>query len=356
MKRLSRGTATQPTALIHHVREIQLRLLATVAVLLGGMVAGYFFYEPLFAFIKAPLDAPLHYMSPAGSFTFIIKICLVVGIVAALPVAVYNVIMFVQPALSKQLSRLRVYVTTLASLALAGGGAAFGYFVILPLSLRFFYKFQVEGLEAIISADEYLRFVIGVIVTFVLIFQLPLLMSLADHIRPLPPRKLLKAEKYIIVGSVFIGVIVPFALDPAIQLLIASPIIVLYNLSIVLVLAQQFFRKRRGKSKKRSDPRTEPEKTYISPGIPLVPEPEPAPVPVIADPAPEPMPPTTSHPRSVDGMLRTSRPVRTLVPERPQLHPAPRATTPPKKPLAMDIHPIPAQRRPSITIPSSATN
>lgn len=320
------------------------------------MVAGYFFYEPLFAFIKAPLDAPLHYMSPAGSFTFIIKICLLVGVVAALPVAVYNVIMFVQPALSKQLSRLRVYVTTFASLGLAGGGAAFGYFVILPLSLRFFYKFQVEGLEAIISADEYLRFVIGVIITFVLIFQLPLLMSLADHIRPLPPRKLLKAEKYIIVGSVFIGVIVPFALDPAIQLLIASPIIVLYNLSIVLVLAQQFFRRqRKKKSKKQSEPRADPPiKTYISPGIPLMPEP--APVPAVADPAPEPTPPTSSYPRSVDGMLRTSRPVRTLVPERPRLRPAPRTTAPPKQPLAMDIHPIPAQRRPAITLPGSATN
>jgi sec-independent protein translocase protein TatC len=239
-----RGGTKQPTMMIHHVREIQIRLLAVVGVLLVGMIVGYMFYEPLFEFIKAPLNAPLHYMSPAGSFTFIIKICLMVGTIVTLPVAIYNAIMFVQPALAKQLSKARIYFTTLASLVLAAGGAAFGFLIIIPLALRFFYKFQVDGLVAIISADEYLRFVVSVIITFVLIFQLPLIISLIDHITPLQPKKLLKIEKYIIVGSVFIGVVVPFALDPTVQLLIASPIIVLYNLSIVIVMLQHAFRRR----------------------------------------------------------------------------------------------------------------
>jgi sec-independent protein translocase protein TatC len=248
--------------MIHHVREIQLRLLAVVGVLIAGMIVGYLYYEPLFEFIKAPLSGPLHYTSPAGSFTFIIKICMMIGIIVTLPVAIYNAIMFIQPALSKRLSRARVYLTTLASLLLAAGGAAFGFFIIIPLALRFFYKFQVDGLVALISADEYLRFVVGVIITFVIIFQLPLLISLIDHIKPLPPRKLLKLEKYIIVGSVFIGVVVPFALDPTVQLLIASPIIVLYNLSIVIVVVQHGVRARRMKraearARKRALPATE---------------------------------------------------------------------------------------------------
>lgn len=248
MRGRSGNTAKAPTMMIHHIREIQLRLLTVVAVLIVGMIVGYMFYEPLFEFIKAPLNGPLHYTSPAGSFTFIIKICMMIGVIAALPVVVYNVIMFVQPALVTRLSRLRVYLTTLASLLLAGAGAAFGFLVIIPLALRFFYKFQVDGLVAIISADEYLRFVVGVIITFVLIFQLPLLISLIDHITPLKPKKLLKLEKYIIVGSVFIGVVVPFALDPTVQLLIASPIIVLYNLSILIVMIQQAFRRKRAKT------------------------------------------------------------------------------------------------------------
>lgn len=234
----TRGGVSQPATMLHHVKEIQLRLLATVLVLIAGMAVGYYFYELLFQFIKSPLDGPLHYTSPAGSFSFVIKICLMVGVIAMLPVAVYNTIMFVQPALKERLSLARVYVTTFLSLVFAIGGAAFAFFVIIPMALDFFFKFQVTGLEALISADDYLQFVINVIITFVVIFQLPLIISIIDFIHPIPPKKLLKAEKFIIVGSIAIGVLVPFALDPFIQLLIASPIILLYNLSIVVVLLQ----------------------------------------------------------------------------------------------------------------------
>lgn len=240
-------TDTEPMMMIHHVREIQMRLLSVVAVLIIGMVVGYLFYAPLFEFIKAPLHGSLHYMSPSGSFIFIVKICLMVGVIAALPVAVYNAIMFVQPALAKRLSRTRVYVTTFASLLLAAVGAGFGFLLIIPLALHFFYGFQIDGLVAIISADEYLRFVMGIVITFALLFQLPLLLCLADHIRPLPPRTMFKFEKYVLLGSIVIALVVPFANDLTVQTLVASPVIVLYNISIGLVVLQQMFRKRRAK-------------------------------------------------------------------------------------------------------------
>lgn len=244
MKKLPRSVVGEPTMMLHHIKEFQIRVLVVVAVLILGMVVGYYFYEPLFAFIKAPLGGPLHYTSPAGSFSFVIKICLLVGTIAVIPVAVYNAIMFIQPALRKKLTRARVHFTTFFSLLLAAAGASFAFLVIIPLALQFFFKFQVDGLVALISADDYLKFVVNVIITFVLIFQLPLLISLIDHITPLTPKKLFKAEKYVIVGSVAIGVLVPFALDPVVQLLIASPIIILYNISIGIVLIQQRLRAR----------------------------------------------------------------------------------------------------------------
>lgn len=254
MIKRSRSAVSEPTMMIHHIKEIQWRFLAIIGMLIVGMAVGYVFYEPLFSFIKAPLNGPLHYTSPAGSFNFIIKICLLVGVIAALPVVAYNLIMFVQPALKKGLSRLRVYTATVLSLLLATAGAAFGFGVIIPLALRFFYKFQVDGLVALISADDYLKFVVNVVITFVLIFQLPLIISIIDHISPLSPKKLFKAEKHIIVGSIAVGVLVPFALDPMVQLLIASPIIILYNLSIGIVLLQRYMRTRLAKKHSATSP------------------------------------------------------------------------------------------------------
>jgi sec-independent protein translocase protein TatC len=234
----------QQQQLIHHVKEIQARLLCVVAVLLLGMAVGFFYYEQLFNIIRLPLHTDLHYTSPAGSFNFVIEVCFVVGIIVTLPVAVYNAIMFLQPALSTQLSRSRVYLTTFFSLALAASGALFAFLIILPLALKFFFKFQVDGLVALISANDYLNFVVNIVVTFVIIFQLPLLLTTIDHIKPLSLRTLIKGEKYIIVLGFAIALIVPFAMDPIVQLLIASPIIILYNIAIVSVLVQHAFRKK----------------------------------------------------------------------------------------------------------------
>lgn len=260
--------SSQPVTMMHHIREMRTRFLVVVCVLILSMIIGYYFYEPLFHFIKTPLSGPLHYMAPSGSFSFVIKICLLTGAIITLPVIVYNCIMFVQPALKKQLSRLRVYTTTFLSLIFATAGAAFAFFIIIPLALRFFYKFQVDGLVAMISADSYLQFVTNVIITFVIIFQLPLFLSFIDHIWPLPPKKLLKAEKYVIVGSLVVGVCVPFALDPAVQLLIASPIIVLYNLSVGVIILQHSFKKRkRIKTSRSAEPIFAKSQTHKPQGI-----------------------------------------------------------------------------------------
>lgn len=234
----------QQQQLIHHVKEIQARLLCIVAVLLLGMAVGFFYYEQLFNIIRLPLHTDLHYTSPAGSFNFVVEVCFVVGIIFTLPVAVYNVIMFLQPALSTQLSKARVYLTTFFSLALAASGALFAFLVILPLALKFFFKFQVDGLVALISANDYLNFVVNIVVTFVIIFQLPLLLTTIDHIKPLSLRTLIKGEKYIIVLGFAIALIVPFAMDPIVQLLIASPIIILYNIAIISVLIQHAFQRK----------------------------------------------------------------------------------------------------------------
>jgi sec-independent protein translocase protein TatC len=245
MKKRHASRPPEPTVMMHHIKELQLRFLVVGLLFVVGGAIGYIFYEQLFAFLRTPLDTPLHYTSPAGSFNLVVKICLMVGVFVMLPLAVYNLVMFIQPALREKLSRLRVYATAFSSLILASVGAAFGFFIIIPLALKFFFKFQVDGLVALISADEYLRFVVSVVVTFMLIFQLPLIMSFIDHISPLSPKKLFKAEKYIVIGSLVIALLVPFALDPAVQFMIASPIIILYNLSIGIILLQRKVRQRK---------------------------------------------------------------------------------------------------------------
>lgn len=244
MKRSSRPTRPAEK-LFDHIRELRMRLLISVIALAIAGTAMYAFYEPILALLRSPLGAPLYYSSPSGSFAFVMKICFMGALAVTIPVITYNLIMFVRPVFEEKLSLGRVYGTTALSAVLAISGAAFAFVFIIPGTLRFFAGFQVDGLSALISADSYLGFVTNLIITFILVFQLPLLIALIDSIKPLPPKKLLGMEKWVILGSVVISLLVPFTFDLTTCLLIAVPIIVLYNLSIIIVVLQHAHSARR---------------------------------------------------------------------------------------------------------------
>lgn len=237
MKR-SNKQSLKATKLFDHIRELQMRLIACLAALaiVGAVV--YFFYEPILTLLRSPLNSPLYYSSPAGSFAFVMKICFTGALTVTIPIIIYNLIMFVRPAFEKSISLKRVYLTVCFSILMAIAGAVFAFTCILPGTLQFFSGFQVSGLHALISADSYLNFVTNIIITFVLVFQLPLLITLIDSIKPIPPKKMFGMEKWVILGSLIIAALVPFAFDITTCLLIALPIVMLYNLSIILVAAQ----------------------------------------------------------------------------------------------------------------------
>ncbi|TAL14129.1 twin-arginine translocase subunit TatC [Patescibacteria group bacterium] len=236
------------TKLVDHIRELRRRLLVSVFALVVAGVVVYAFYEPLLNFLRSPLGAPLFYSSPSGSFSFVMKICFMGALAIAIPVIIFNLIMFIRPAFSQPVPIRRVVATSFMSAILAFAGAAFGFYYIIPGALRFFAGFQVSGLNALISADSYLGFVTNVIITFVLVFQLPLLMAFIDRIKPLRPQTLLSGEKWVILGSLVISILVPFAFDVVTTLLIALPIIVLYNLSIVIIAIQHAQMNRKAKA------------------------------------------------------------------------------------------------------------
>jgi sec-independent protein translocase protein TatC len=242
-----RGETSSAQTMLDHVRELQVRLLVTAGVLLVGAVIGYLLFDPILAWLRAPLGQTLYYTTPTGSFGFVMKIAFMVGLVITLPTLIYHLVMFVRPAIKGGLSKKRVYALTGASMLLAASGAMFGFYLIMPGALHFFGGFQVSGLSALISADSYLGFVTNVLITFMVVFQIPLLLIIADRVKPLPPKKLLKMEKYVVIGGLVISLLVPFAMDLTTSLLIAAPIILLYNIAIIGVVIQHLAARRKAR-------------------------------------------------------------------------------------------------------------
>jgi len=247
VKKRSVPSETDGQILLDHIRELRMRIIVCAVVLIAGGVVGYLFYAPILGWLRSPLGTDLYYSTPAGSFNFILKVSTMVGIFAAVPFIIYQLIMFVQPVFKNKLSTPRVLLYTAASIFLAAAGGLFAFFVILPGALKFFAGFQVAGLSALIDANNYLNFVTNAIVTFILVFQIPLIMIIIDRIKPIPPKKLLSFEKYVVIGGLLVSLVVPFAMDLTTSLLIASPIVILYNISVVMIVARHAVAKRRAR-------------------------------------------------------------------------------------------------------------
>jgi len=218
-----------------HLRELRNRFFVSVLALITAGIGVFLIYAPILEFLREPLGQTLYYDSPAGSFSFILKVCLIGGLAITIPIIVYNLAMFIRPAFKDKLPKRQINSYSFFSGILAIAGMAFGYYVILPGTLHFFAGFQIDGVQALISADNYLNFVTNILLTFILVFQIPLLISFMNKMKPISPSKFLKGEKWVILGSLIVSLLVPFSFDLITSLLISLPIVVLYNLSFAIL-------------------------------------------------------------------------------------------------------------------------
>jgi sec-independent protein translocase protein TatC len=244
-----------------HLREMLTRLVWVVIMFVAGSVAGYIFHIQIIAFLQHYISGALYYTSPAGSFNFVMKVTLLVGVITAVPALIYQVIKYIQPALKATHRYKRIWLVSLISLTLAITGAAFALFIVIPMSLRFFASFNISNLKPLISADQYLDYVIKALTWFAILFQIPLITLFINRIKPLRPRTLLKYERHVVVAALVIALILPFTYDPLTQFIIAVPIILLYNLSIIFI----WFANRKTKVTIKKVSQTVVEKPQIEP-------------------------------------------------------------------------------------------
>lgn len=243
-----------------HVQELRKRLFWVFLAMLASAIVAYGIRNHVVALLQNPLAQTLFYTSPAGGFNFVIRLSTIIGLFVALPVMIYQLLRFVEPALPHRIKRTTFVKLIVASFALASLGIAFGYFYMIPVSLRFFGEYSSGVVRPLISADSYLSFVINNLLTFALSFQIPLIILFINKIKPLGPSKLLHYQRHVIVGAFVFALVLPFTYDPLSQFMVAVPIVFLYYLSVVLL----WFAHRRPK---QSAPRPQP--VFTKPILPV---------------------------------------------------------------------------------------
>ncbi|HVX56162.1 MAG TPA: twin-arginine translocase subunit TatC [Candidatus Saccharimonadales bacterium] len=221
---------------IEHLYELRRRLVYVTASVLFFSVAAYFVQQQIVGFLLRPSHGQQFiYTSPGGGINFLFSVCMYVGIAASIPVIVYHVLGFLTPLVRAHTQRLLLRYSLISG-ALAVTGFCFGYFLGLPAALHFLSnQFTSHQIRALFTLQEYMNFLMIYLLGSALLFQLPIILLFIDRIKPLKPRRLLGAERYVIVAAFIIAMIMTPTTDIFNQSLIAVPIILIYNVSVLLI-------------------------------------------------------------------------------------------------------------------------
>ncbi len=222
-----------------HLTELRNRLFIVALLFFAATCVGYSLHEQIIRVLVAPLDGQkLIYLTPGGGFDFIFRVSLYFGLCVTIPVVLFHVYRFLRPMLQTVGVRFTVLLL-LGSIVLAAGGIIFGYFVAIPSALQFLTQFGGEYINASLTASSYLGFIVAYLLGLAVLFQLPLLLILINNIGgPLKPSRLLASERYVIMGAFVAAAIITPTPDIINQILLAGPIIAVYQLGVVSVWVQ----------------------------------------------------------------------------------------------------------------------
>ena len=236
-KQRKNSPSKQPAAVsfADHIGELRNRFALVVLVFVLTSALAYQVRDQLVEIVLAPIgQQKLIYLTPAGGFSFIFQITMYAGILATAPVAVYQMYRFVAPVLPSRSARTSISVALAATLLMVAG-ASFGYFVAIPAALHFLTTFAGDYVNASLTADSYLNFVVAYVIGLGLLFELPLLLLLWNIISPIKPGGLLTSQQYIIVGAFVAAAIITPTPDALNQAMVALPIIGIYQIGVVAV-------------------------------------------------------------------------------------------------------------------------
>ena len=221
-----------------HLQELRKRLILSFIAVGGGFALCYTFAEKIFDILAAPLlkmmptGGSLIFTSVAEAFFTYMKVAFISGLILASPFVLYQIWAFVAPGLYRH-EKKYVIPFVLAGSFFFAIGILFAYYVALPVGFKFLLGFATDFIKPLPSMKEYLSFSIKFLLAFGLVFEFPVVLVLLARIGVVDAKTLARQRKYaILLIFIFAAVLTPP--DIISQVIVALPMIGLYELSILL--------------------------------------------------------------------------------------------------------------------------
>ncbi len=223
-------------SVLGHLKELRNRLIIITVILLCFTGGGFYFADEIVKHLIGEAKAlgyELIYIAPAELLTEYLRLSLIAGLILTSPVILQQLWLFLKPGLEKK-ERKAVQYCLLFGLLCFTIGAVFAYFVTLPFMLRFFISLdRFQSIAATISIRNYLSFLLSMLITFGLVFEMPVLSYLLTEFKILNPLMLKKSRRVVIVICFIFGAIIT-PTDILSQILVSIPMLFLFEISVVI--------------------------------------------------------------------------------------------------------------------------
>jgi sec-independent protein translocase protein TatC len=231
------GKTPEPATmtLVDHLSELRRRLAYSVVAIGVGAVIGFLLAEQIIKLLLTPLpDDEVVFLTLSGGFMVYLRVAIIVGILLALPVILYQVWAFVAPGLLPSERRAALpWIPMTVVFFLLGVMVAW---VTLPYAVSFLLGWQIEGsLTSLPSAEAYFSFVTIMFLLFGLVMQFPIVLIFLDRLGILNVDQLRSMRRYVLLGVVIFAVVVTPGGDPISPMVLSATMYALFEFTIFMM-------------------------------------------------------------------------------------------------------------------------
>lgn len=220
---------------LEHLEEFRWSVLyLIIGVFIGTIIAWIFIDFLIDQVLLIPAkkaNISLQNLKPFGQLFLFIQVAIIGGVIISIPNVFYQIYKFIAPALKNNEKKYVSSIVFFSSVCFLSG-IVFAYFIMLPLTLTFAGEFGSSSIENNFAIDEYFSIIISVMLAAGVIFELPMLSFFLSKLGILTPNFMKKYRRHALVGILIIAAILTPGTDPLAQVLLAIPLVLLYEISI----------------------------------------------------------------------------------------------------------------------------
>ena len=220
--------------ILEHISELRRRLIRCVIAVSVTTVISFVFAKQIFEILKSPAgEIDLIFIEMTEMIGIYMRVSLVSGIILVMPYLVYQLIMFISPALTRR-EKKRVYLILPWIALMFVGGVIFAYFILVPPAVGFLVTFGSDIATPRVRIGNYISIVSRLLLSIGLVFEMPVLTTFLVRLGIITPKWLSDKRKPAIILAFILAAIITPTFDPVNQTLVAAPLIILYEISIWL--------------------------------------------------------------------------------------------------------------------------